>query len=117
MVVASVIASVLLALVAAASGVPKVLSATQMIEEARHLGVPRIGYVAIGTLELAAGAGLLAGLALAPLGVAAAGGLLLMMAGAIVAHARAGDRIPAMVPAFVVAVASALTLGLRLAAT
>lgn len=115
MAVAGVLASVLLALVAAASGVPKLSGTRQMVDEAARLGIPRRGYVVIGALELAAAGGLLAGLALVPLGVAAAGGLVLMMAGAVVSHLRVGDRLAAMVPAIVVGIASALTFGLRLA--
>jgi hypothetical protein len=116
MVIAGVIASVLLALVAAASAVPKLAGTRQMLDEATHLGIPRTGYVVIGALELAAAAGLLAGLAVAPLGVAAAGGLVLMMAGAVVSHLRAGDRAAALVPALGVGVLSVATVVLRLAA-
>lgn len=112
----TVIASVLLAVVAVASGLPKIAGVAKMLDEARHLGVPRTGYVVIGTLEVAAGAGLLAGLAITPLGIAAAAGLTAMMAGAVITHARAGDRLPAMAPALGVGVASAVTLGLLLAA-
>ena len=112
----TIIASVLLAVVAVASGLPKITGAARMLDEARHLGVPRTGYLAIGTLEVAAGAGLFAGLAIAPLGIAAASGLIVMMAGAVITHARAGDRLPAMAPALSVGAASAVTLGLLLAA-
>lgn len=115
MVVATVVASTLLALVAAASGVPKVAGAPRMVQEAAHLGVPRIGYVVIGWLELAAAAGLLGGLVVAPLGAAAAGGLVVMMTGAVASHARAGDRLAQATPALVVGIASAVTLGLRIA--
>ncbi len=116
MVVASVIASVLLAVVSAASGIPKILGTGQMRDEARHLGVPWTGYLVIGALELAAAGGLLAGIALAALSIAAAGGLVLMMAGAVAAHARAGDPLSAMAPALVVGAAAVLVLGLRVAA-
>jgi hypothetical protein len=114
MVIATVIASVLLALVSAASGIPKIIGTAQTVEEASHLGVPRTGYTVIGSLELAAAGALLAGLAVAPLGIAAAAGLVLMMTGAIASHARAGDPFTAMVPAAIVGVASAVTLTLRL---
>ena len=114
MVIATVIASVVLALVAAASGIPKVMGTAQMVEEARHLGVPRIGYIVIGSLELAAAVGLLAGLAVTPLGIAAATGIILMMIGAVASHVRVGDPYAAMAPALTVGVAGAITLGLRL---
>lgn len=48
-------------------------------------------YRAIGSLELLAAAGLLAGLVFLPLGIAAAAGLVLLMIGAIGYHVRAGD--------------------------
>jgi hypothetical protein len=113
----AIIASTLLALVAAASGLPKVISTARTVDEARHLGIPRIGYTAIGSLELAAAAGLLAGLAVAPLGIAAAAGLVVMMAGAVAGHARVGDPFAAMAPALIVGMISAVTLGLRTLAT
>jgi len=114
MVIATVIASVLVALVSAASGIPKITGAAQTVEEARHLGVPRIGYTVIGSLELAAAVALLAGLAVAPLGIAAAAGLVLMMTGAVASHARVGDPFAAMAPALIIGVASAATLTLRI---
>ncbi len=114
MFVATVIASALLALVAAASGFPKIIGAARTAEEARHLDFPRSGYIAIGSIELAAAAGVLAGLAVAPLGIAAAAGLVVMMAGAVLSHARVGDPFAAMAPALIVGIASAATLALRL---
>ncbi|WP_396134450.1 DoxX family protein [Arthrobacter oryzae] len=50
------------------------------------------GTTARHTLELAAAAGLLAGLAFWPIGIAAGIGAVLYFAGAIVAHLRVGDR-------------------------
>ena len=46
----------------------------------------------LATLELAAAAGLLVGLAFWPIGIAAGIGAVLYFAGAIVAHLRVGDR-------------------------
>jgi hypothetical protein len=46
----------------------------------------------LATLELAAAAGLLVGLAFWPIGTAAGIGAVLYFAGAIVAHLRVGDR-------------------------
>lgn len=111
----AVIASILLALVATASAVPKLTGTRQMLDEATHLGIPRTGYIVIGALELAAAAGLLAGLAVPPLGIAAAGGLVLMMTGAVISHLRAGDRAAALAPALGVGLLSAATLALLLA--
>ena len=114
MFVATVIVSALVALVAAASGLPQGHRRGPDIEEAIHLGLPRIGYATIGSLELAAAAGVLAGLAVAPLGIAAAAGLVVMMAGAVASHARVGDPFAAVTPALIVGIASAATLSLRL---
>ena len=117
MFVATVIASALLALVALASGFPKIMGTARMVDEARHLGVPRVGYTVIGSLEVAAAAGVLAGLAVAPLGIAAAAGLAVMMAGAVLSPARVGDRFAALAPALIVGIASTVTLVLRVLAT
>jgi SAM-dependent methyltransferase len=57
--IASVVASILLALVSAASGVPKVLGTATMVQEAHHLGLTAQWYVVIGALELVATAVLL----------------------------------------------------------
>lgn len=46
----------------------------------------------LATLELAAAAGLLVGLAWWPIGIAAGTGAVLYFAGAILAHLRVGDR-------------------------
>jgi uncharacterized membrane protein YphA (DoxX/SURF4 family) len=112
MTIATAVASVLLALVSAASGIPKVIGTTTMVEEARHLGIPRTGYTVIGSLELAAAVALLAGLAARPLGTAAAAGLVLMMTGAVATHTRVGDPFAAIAPALTVGAASAVTLAL-----
>ncbi|MGH3310664.1 MAG: DoxX family protein [Streptomyces sp.] len=113
--IATTVTTVLVALVAAASGIPKVIGMAQTRAEAEHLGVPRTGYVVIGALEIAAGAGLLVGLAWPPLAVAAAVGLVLMMLGAVTSHVRVRDRFAAMVPALVVGALAAAALALRLA--
>ncbi len=60
----------------------------------------------LATLELAAAAGLLAGLAFWPIGIAAGIGAVLYFAGAIVAHLRVGDR---------AATGSAVLLGISVA--
>jgi len=117
MIIATVVASVLVALVSAASGIPKIAGTAPMVEEAAHLGLPRIAYTVIGSLELAAAAGLLAGLAVPPLGSAAAAGLVLMMTGAVISHLRVRDPFAATAPALIVGIAGAVTLGLRLATT
>lgn len=71
-------------------------------------------YRTIGSLELAAVTGLLAGLVVLPLGIAAAAGLTLLMIGAIIYHLRAGDPATALLyPAAPLALSTAaLIVGL-----
>ena len=64
--------------------------------------------------ELAGGAGLLVGLAVAPLGMAAAIGLVLYFLGAVGAHAKASDT-KGIPPALVLALVSGAALALRIA--
>lgn len=52
-----------------------------------------------GALQIAAAAGLLAGLRVRPLLLLSAGGLAAMMLGAIVVRVRVGDPLPATIPA------------------
>jgi DoxX-like family len=64
-------------------------------------------YRLIGVAELAAAAGILAGLWWHPLGVAAAAGMALLLIGALISHRRAADSGKEMAPALV---ALALTI-------
>ena len=64
----------------------------RMRESARHFGIPWRHYRLIGVAELAAAAGVLAGLWWHPLGVAAATGMAFLLVGALIAHRRAGDH-------------------------
>lgn len=115
--VVTAVVCVLVALVSAASGVPKIARSARMVEEAVRLGMPVGAYSIIGVLEVAAAVGLLTGFVIAPLGAAAAAGLALLMAGAVVAHVRAGDPVAASMPAAIVGVMALLALVLRLTTT
>ncbi|MFL6108062.1 MAG: DoxX family protein [Marmoricola sp.] len=98
----------LLFLAAAASKLSGSESSTAM---STHLGVHAGLWKAIGVLELAGAAGVLAGLAVEPLGIAASCGLVLLSAGAVVSHVRAGDAPRAAAPALVgLLLASATTV-------
>ena len=77
----------------------KLLSHPKMLASASHFGIPWARYRLIGVAELAAAAGVLAGLAWAPLGVAAASGMALLLLGALTVHRRAGDRLQEAAPA------------------
>ena len=67
----------------------------------------------VGVLELAAAAGLLVGVALAPLGAAAALGVAVIMLGAIVVHLRVHIGGVALLPPLVVLVLGTATAALR----
>lgn len=105
-----VVLSLMLAAVVLGAGVPKVLRRPQMAEGAEHLGYSVTAFQAIGVLEVAAAAGLVAGLFWTPLGVAAATGLVLLLSGAVISHRRAGDGVKAFFPALVLTLVSAATL-------
>ena len=81
-------------LLAAACLVPaaaKLASHPKMRRSAAHFGIPWPRYRLIGVAELAAAAGVLAGLWWHPLGLAAAAGMALLLLGALIAHRRAAD--------------------------
>jgi uncharacterized membrane protein YphA (DoxX/SURF4 family) len=63
-----------------------------MRESARHFRIPWQRYRLIGVAELAAAAGVLAGLWWHPLGLAAAAGMAFLLVGALITHRRAGDH-------------------------
>ncbi len=103
-----IVVSLLLAAACVAPAAGKLLGHPKMRESAARFGLSWPRYRLIGFAELAAGAGVLAGLALRPLGVAAASGMTLLLLGALAVHRRSGDRAREAVPAM-------LALGLSLA--
>jgi uncharacterized membrane protein YphA (DoxX/SURF4 family) len=89
-------------LLAAACLVPasaKLLGHPKMQKAAAHFGIPWRRYRLIGVAELAAAAGVLAGLWWHPLGVAAAAGMVLLLLAALLTHRRALDPAKEMAPA------------------
>ena len=91
-------------LVAAACLLPaagKLLGHPKMRQSAAHFGIPWPRYRLIGAAELAAAAGILAGLWWHPLGLAAAAGMALLLLGAVITHRRAADSAKEMAPALV----------------
>ncbi|MCD7442797.1 DoxX family protein [Streptomyces lincolnensis] len=95
--------AVALALVFLPLGLAKIATVPFMRQAAAHLDMSLGLYRIIGTLEVAAAAGLLLGLAAAPLGVAAAVGLAVLMGAATVVHLRHGDPPVRALPAAVLA--------------
>src|SRR5271165_6842311 len=91
-------------LLAAACLVPALGKATaqpKMLASASHFGIPWPSYRLIGVAELAAVAGVLAGLFWLPLGVAAASGMAVLLVGALTVHRRVGDGLQEAAPAVV----------------
>jgi uncharacterized membrane protein YphA (DoxX/SURF4 family) len=111
--------SVLLAVVGLAAGLPKALlkgSIPAQLQSPGGFSAPLVRF--IGLAELAAAAGLIAGLFWQPIGVAAALGFAVLLVGAVGFHAKSGDyahpetRGNAMAPIIltVIAIAAAATL-------
>jgi hypothetical protein len=73
----------------------------RMRESAQHFQIPWRRYRLIGAAELAAAAGVVAGLWWHLLGVAAAAGMAILLVGALIAHRRAGDRGKEVAPALI----------------
>jgi hypothetical protein len=109
--IAKVVVTALLAAMLGFAGLIKVLGVKQSLAIRDHLGVKPVQWRAIGALELAAVAGVLAGLAWSPIGVAAAVGSALLLLGAIGFHARSSDSAADTAPAVIglgLAVATAI---------
>lgn len=103
----------MLAVVFAGIGGTKVLAVPAARREAGHLGFDVGAYRLIGVAELAAAAGLVAGLAWVPVAVAACAGLAALLVGAVMALRRVGDPTVRMLPAVglgVVSVVAAVLL-------
>jgi hypothetical protein len=73
----------------------------RMRESARRFRIPWRRYRFIGVAELAAAAGVLAGLWWHPLGLAAAAGMAFLLVGALIMHRRAGDHGKEIAPALI----------------
>ena len=84
--------SLLLAVACAVPGLAKLLAHPKMRRAAAHFRIPWPSYRLIGVAELAAAAGVLAGLWWHLLGVAAAAGMVFLLIGALLTHKRAGDE-------------------------
>lgn len=83
--------SSLMVIVCLVPGLAILLGIPRMRESASHFRIPWRAYWLIGAAEVAAAAGVLAGLWWHPIGIAAAAGMIALLAGALVAHRRAGD--------------------------
>jgi uncharacterized membrane protein YphA (DoxX/SURF4 family) len=91
--------SLLLAMACLLPAAGKLLGHPRMRQSAEHFGIRWPRYRLIGVAELAAAAGVLAGLWWHPLGIAAAAGMTLLLTGALITHRRAADSGKEMAPA------------------
>ena len=94
-----VVISLLLLLACVVPASAKLAGAPAIKESAAHFGIPWNRYRLISVPELAAAAGVLAGLWVRPLGVAAAFGMAVLLIAALVVHRRARDDLKTMAPA------------------
>jgi DoxX-like family len=109
--IAKLVVTALLAAMLGFAGLIKVVGLPQSLTIRDHLGVKPVQWRLIGSLELAAVAGVLIGLSWPPIGVAAAVGAALLLLGAIGFHARASDSAADTAPAVIglgLAVATAI---------
>ena len=88
----------------------KLTGQPRMRASAAHLGLAWERYRLIGVAELAAAAGVLAGLAWPPIGVLAGLALALLLGAAILTHVRSGDTGRELVPALLILAIDALYL-------
>ena len=85
----------------AALGSAKLAAVPAMRARAEHVGFSVSAYRRIGSLEMLAVAGLLAGAFDPVIGAIAATGLLILLGGAVLAHLRNGDGVREAAPAVV----------------
>ena len=100
-------------LVAVACLVPaaaKLTGQTRMRASAAHFGIAWQRYQLIGVAELAAAAGVLAGLVWRPVGLLAGACLAALLVGALFTHVRSGDSGRQLAPALLILAIDALYL-------
>ena len=106
--------SLLLAAACLLPAAGKLLGHPKMRQSAAHFGIAWPRYRLIGAAELAAAAGILAGLWWHPLGVAAAAGMILLLAGALITHRHAAENAKDMAPALLALVITIAYLAIAL---
>jgi len=115
MFIATVVVSILFAVILVASGGGKLAGQKQQLETMRKVKFPVDKMWLLASAEIAGAAGLIIGLFWWPLGVAAAIGLILYFLGATGSHLRVRD--PGWPPAAVLLLVGVASLVLRLATT
>ncbi|MEV8092183.1 DoxX family protein [Streptomyces nigra] len=112
MFVATVVISILLALLLVASGVGKLRHDRMQMETLQKVGFPESRAWLLASAEVAGATGLVIGLFWWPLGVAAAAGVAAYFVGAAVSHLRVRDYQVGPVVALLLASVAALVLRL-----
>lgn len=112
---ATIVLSVLLAVVFAFTGIIKVLGTDTARTNAAHLSISLQLSRLIGIAELAAVVGLLAGIAVKPLDIVTAAAILILMAGALGYHLKARDKVTVLLPAALTGLAAIALLVLTVA--
>ena len=110
--IATVVLSVLLAVEFTFTGITKILDTDTARTNAAHLGISSELSRLIGIAELAATAGLLAGIAVKPLAIVTAAAVGLLMASALGYHLKARDKAAALLPAAITELAAIALLPL-----
>lgn len=107
--------SLLLTIAFVGAGGARLAGARPMRGYSERLGLSPVAIRAVGALELAAAAGLIAGLWVRPVGLAASIALVFLLVAAVARHLRLGDPAALVAPPAtlgVLAVANAVLLGL-----
>jgi len=107
--------SLLFALICLVPASAKLAAIPAMQESAARFEIPWRRYQLIGAAELAAAAGVVAGIWLHKVGLAAAIGMAALLIGALIFHRRAGDGAKEMAPALIALVITAAYLVVALA--
>lgn len=101
MAMATVVVSILLAVLFVFAAAIKLLGVRQSLAIRDHLGISPALWRVIGILELAGVVGVVLGLRWPPFGIAAAVGLAALSVGAIASHVRSSDRIGDTAPSVI----------------
>ncbi len=111
-----IVVSIILGLVMAGTGVPKLLQLRPTRASAEHLGVSVSLDRMIGVAEIAAAIGLSIGIASPLLSIVTGAAVCLLMCGALGYHLKVRDKISAMLPAVLTAGVAIAVVALAAAA-
>ena len=110
--ITTVVLSVLLAALFVFAGTTNILDTGFARRNSAQLKLPLRLKRLMGTAEIAAGVGLLAGIAVKPVAIMTAAAVSLLMAGALAYHPKAPDESPVLHPAAITGIAAVAVLRL-----